>query len=115
MALKTFLDYDKREDKIIGLVDYGDENRSWHAATSVVVVMTSEILSASWSQALSYFFVKGNCKGPILKIYICEAISILQNIGLTPCHFVCDQGKNFFSILGVFFFTSFKKLPKLPN
>lgn len=95
MSLKTYLDYDSNKDRIIGLQDFGDENRSYNLATSVVVVMASGIGGESWSQAVSYFFVSGNCLGSLLKKYIFEAISKLEAIGLYPSQFVCDQGSNF--------------------
>ena len=94
MSLKTFLDYDRFKDKIIGLQDFGDENRSRNLATSAMVIMASGIGGQSWSQAISYF-VYGNCRGLTMKTYIFEAISKLQAIGLKPCQFVCDQGDNF--------------------
>lgn len=51
-----------------------------------------------WSHPLSYFIVHGSCKGDVAKKYIFEAIIQLQNIGLNPCHFVCDQGSNFLNL-----------------
>ena len=95
MFLKTFLDYDRFKDKTIGLQDFGDENRSRNLATSAMVIMASGIGGQSWSQAISYLFVYGNCKGLTMKTYIFEAISKLQAIALKPCQFVSDQGDNF--------------------
>ena len=43
MSLKTFLDNDRFKDKIIGLQDFGDENRSRNLATSAMFIMASGI------------------------------------------------------------------------
>ncbi len=104
MSLKCHLQYDRKFDRIIGIEDYGDENRTSRLATTAMTIMVQGIGGEPWSHPLAYFFVKGACKGDVLKKYILEVITQLQNIGLIPCHFVCDQGtnfQNFANLLGV--------------
>ncbi|XP_049315827.1 uncharacterized protein LOC125779232 [Bactrocera dorsalis] len=104
MSLKCHLQYDRKFDRVIGIEDYGDENRTSRLATTAMTIMVQGIGGEPWSHPFAYFFVKGSCKGDVLKKYIFEAITQLQNIGLIPCHFVCDQGtnfQNFASLLGV--------------
>ncbi|XP_069968056.1 uncharacterized protein [Bactrocera oleae] len=104
MALKSHLQYVPKYDQIIGVEDYGDENRTSRIGDSAMTLMVQGIGGMPWSHPLSYFIVHGSCKGDIAKKYIFEAITQIQNIGLVPCHFVADQGSNFVylsRILGV--------------
>ena len=43
MSLKTFLDYDRFKDEIIGLQGFRDKNRFRNLATSAMVIMSSGI------------------------------------------------------------------------
>ncbi|XP_054091647.1 uncharacterized protein LOC128923155 [Zeugodacus cucurbitae] len=104
MALKSHFQYVPKFDKIVGVEDYGDENRTSRIGNSAMTLMVQGIGGIPWSHPLSYFIVHGSCKGDVAKKYIFEAITQLQNIGLIPCHFVSDQGSNFLylsRILGV--------------
>ncbi|XP_054746303.1 uncharacterized protein LOC129250729 [Anastrepha obliqua] len=104
MALKSHMQYVAKYDKIIGVEDYGDENRTCRIGNSDMTLMVQGIGGVPWTHPLSYFIVHGSCKRDVAKKYIFEAITQLQNISLTPCHFVCDQGSNFIylaRILGV--------------
>ena len=92
MSLKTHLQYDRYRDLIVGLEDYGDENRTSRIASSVLTRMVQGIGGKPWSQPFAYFFVRKSCKGDVLKQYIFEVVSQLQGIGFHPYHFVCDQG-----------------------
>ncbi len=95
MSLKTHLQYDRYRDLIVGLEDYGDENRTSRIASSVLTLVVQDIGGEPWSQPLAYFFVHKSCKGDVLKQYVFEVVSQLQGIGLHPCRFVCDQRSNF--------------------
>ena len=92
------------EDKFVSVSCDEMSLKTRNLDTSAMVIMASGIARQNWSQAVSYFFVYGNCTGLTKKTYIFEAISKLQAIGLTPCQFVCDQGGifvNYSKIVGV--------------
>ncbi|XP_017469534.1 PREDICTED: uncharacterized protein LOC108361430 [Rhagoletis zephyria] len=104
MSLKTNVQYERSRDMIIGLEDYGDENRTPSVASSVLTILVQGIGGNSWTHPLAYFFVHKSCKGHIMEKYIFQAIGQLQSIGLRPCQLVTDQGSNFMSfsrIVGV--------------
>ncbi|XP_069965811.1 uncharacterized protein [Bactrocera oleae] len=101
MALKSHMQYLPKFDKIVGVEDYGAENRTSRIGNSAMTLMVQGIGGAPWSHPLSYFIVHGSCKGDVAKKYIFETITQLQNIGLNPCHFVCDQGSNFLNLARV--------------
>ena len=62
MSLKKCLEYDIRFDKIVGLEDLGNGDRSAYIANSVMVIMVQGIIySRSWTHPLAYFFVEGSC------------------------------------------------------
>ncbi|XP_036329325.1 uncharacterized protein LOC118741457 isoform X1 [Rhagoletis pomonella] len=90
MSLKIHLKYDKNRDLIVGLEDYGDENRTSRTANSVLCMMAQGIGGLRWSQPVAYFFVHNSCKGDVLKKYVFEVIGQLQGIGLKVCQFVSD-------------------------
>ncbi len=79
MALKSHMQYLPKFDKIVGVEDYGDENRTSRIGNSAMTLMVQGIGGAPWSHPLSYFIVHGSCK----------------------CHFVCDQGSNFLNLARV--------------
>ncbi|KNC25910.1 hypothetical protein FF38_10333 [Lucilia cuprina] len=56
MSLKINLYYDRKSDKIIGLEDYGLDNRTSKAATSVMVFMVQGIGGQAWKQPVCYYF-----------------------------------------------------------
>lgn len=93
MSLKTHMTYDRKTDKIIGLEDFGDGNRSSKVANSVMVFMAQGIGGQAWKQPICYYFVNNSCNAQLLQHYTFEIIKSLQEIGLKPVHFVCDQGK----------------------
>ncbi|XP_067617072.1 uncharacterized protein [Eurosta solidaginis] len=95
MALKSHMQYLPKFDKIVGLEDYGDENRTSRIGNSAFALMVQGIGGEPWSHPLAYFIVHNSCDGDVVKKYIFEDITQLQNIGLIPCHFVSDQGSNF--------------------
>lgn len=98
MSLKVNLFYDRKYDKIVGLEDYGEGNRTSNVATHVMVFFIQGISGQFWKQPLCYYFVNNNANAIFLKRYLLEVIAALQDIGLIPVHFVCDQGKNFVSL-----------------
>ncbi|XP_067621448.1 uncharacterized protein [Eurosta solidaginis] len=95
MSLKVHVQFERNRDLIMGLEDYGDENRTSRVATSVLAVLVQGIGGKAWNHPLAYFFVHKTCRGSVLKQYVFEIITQLQSIGLHPCQMVTDQGPNF--------------------
>lgn len=90
--MKCHLQSNSKFDKVLGLEDYGDKRRTSRLGTTAMNIMVQGIDGKPWSYPLAYFFVRGSSKWNVVKKYILEAISQLQNLELVPYHLVCDQG-----------------------
>jgi len=96
MSLSPNLVFDRREDKIIGLEDFGNGDRSNKIASSATVFLIQGIFS-KWSQLLCCFLAQGQTKSSQLHIERDTVVRQLKSIDLIPCIFICDQGRNFVS------------------
>lgn len=90
ISLTEEIHYNATKDKIIGVVDDG-ENRTNERAKTVVVCMATGI-THSWKHVLGYWLlgarhISGQIKGIVLK-----CLDAAAEVGLTVKSIVCDQG-----------------------
>ncbi|CAH1382038.1 unnamed protein product [Tenebrio molitor] len=91
MAIKPSLSYNKKQDIIDGLEDFGNGDRSSHIADHANVFMVKGI-HRQWKQAVSFNFSSGPIKSQKLKPLLLEIIKECKQIGLEVVATVCDQG-----------------------
>jgi hypothetical protein len=91
MAIKPLLSYNKKQDIIDGLEDFGNGDRSSHIADHANVFMVKGI-HRQWKQAVSFNFSSGPIKSQKLKPLLLEIIKECKQIGLEVVATVCDQG-----------------------
>lgn len=90
MAISPKLTYQRKDDVVIGLEDYGDEKNGF-IANHVNVFMIKGI-HRQWKQPVAFTFSKGPVKALKLKHLLKSIIMECQNIGLEVVATVCDQG-----------------------
>ena len=92
MSLRNNLSYSTGEDKVIGLVDFGDEQTN-DRADSVLVAMLRGIRS-KWKQPLFFFFTKTTVKPLKLRKIVHDCINNVNSTGLQIVSIITDQGPN---------------------
>ncbi|CAH0717089.1 unnamed protein product, partial [Brenthis ino] len=90
MALTPHFDYNKKSDRIIGLVDNGISTQN-KIADHVLVVMIRGIFK-NYKQPISYTFCSGSTKRDDLCLLIRTLTKKLTSVGFTVLATVCDQG-----------------------
>ncbi|CAB4003298.1 Transposable element P transposase [Paramuricea clavata] len=110
ISLKISLLYDSARDKVVGVEDFGDGNRSRRVATSAIVFMARAI-TANWKQPLGYYLVHEACPSEVLKEKLFE---ILNKTRLNPLEnffgAIRQQGGNSDSPTPLQFTRGFRKL-----
>ena len=66
LSLKVNLQYDKATDRVIGVEDFGDGERTGKVATSALVFMARGI-TKNWKQPLGYLLVNESCPSERIK------------------------------------------------
>ena len=92
MSLKRHIFYDVKSDKIQGIEDFGNNNRSSQVASSVLVLMAHGI-NRNW-KPISFYFSNNSCPSEKLQVILKEAIVHLQQLGLEVQSVVSDMGSN---------------------
>ena len=92
MSLKEGLEYNKEEDNIEGLEDFGHQ-RTHFAANHATVFMVRGLLQP-WKQAVGYVLSTGTINGNLLKSLVSKCLEKLTEIGLKIKAVICDQGPN---------------------
>lgn len=107
MSIKENLSYNAKKDRIDGFEDFGQHRRGRYVANQASVFMVRSI-TGQWKQPIAYYFSSGPVCGRVLKELILEAVAEVQKIGLTVKVFVCDQGSNNRSAIGMLGVTQLK-------
>ena len=93
MAIKSGISYDRRNDAIEGMEDFGTMGKTKNMANTALVFMIRG-LSQKWKQCIGYFLSAGPLSSKTLKQLTLEAIDKLSEVGLNVKVIVCDQGSN---------------------
>ena len=93
MAVKTGLSYDKSEDCIAGVEDFGELGKTKLLADQALVFMVRG-LASKWKQCIGYFYSSGPIKAETLQCLTLKAIEKLATAGFKVRALVCDQGTN---------------------
>lgn len=91
VSLDNGLYYEANKQKIIGYEDLGKLGRTSKPANHALVLMIRG-LRKSWKQVIAYYFTAYTISCQSLKAIIKNAISELQEIGITVKATICDQG-----------------------
>ena len=94
MSLKTNLRYNRGEDKLYGVEDFGSENRGNRRANVALVLMIVGI-KKKWKQHVAFFFSYNTIKSNILEIIIMKSVALLRSCGFNVVGITTDQGQNF--------------------
>lgn len=103
MSVQANLTYDKSKDKIVGFVDYGDDNATNTIAKSVCVFMVRSLFG-KFKQALYYIPCASNIPAENLLVQVLKCLDICKNLGLKVRAICCDQGptnRKFYNTLNV--------------
>ena len=92
MSMKEGLSYNKEEDNIEGVEDFGNQ-RTAYAANHATVFMVRGLLEP-WKQAVGYFLSSGAISGALLKPLLSKCLDKVHEIGLDVRAVICDQGSN---------------------
>lgn len=91
MSIDSLVNYDSKEDEIVGIEDFGAGKRKPEIADHVNVFMVKGIFR-QWKQPICYTFSGGPEKSQTLKGLIKDIIHECHRIGLRILATVCDQG-----------------------
>ena len=104
MSIKEWVNYNKENDNIEGLEDFGCSRRSMYIANHAIVFMVRG-LKVNWKQPVGYFLSSGPINSPMLKLLLCECLDKLVSNGIIVKCIIADQGSNnqklFSKLLGV--------------
>ncbi len=95
MSLKEALQYDKGNDKVVGVCKTGSKVEF---TSSALVFMVSG-MKRKWRQAILYHFAKNAVSSTKLQPMITSCITKLQECGLHVVNVTTDQGSNFSSLM----------------
>lgn len=90
MSLTPHFDYNKKSDRIIGLVDNGITTQNKIADHALVVMIRG--IFKNYKQPISYTFCSGSTKKDDLCLLIKTLTRKLSSVGFTVLATVCDQG-----------------------
>lgn len=90
MAIGAGISYDKRNDKIIGFVDNGEQMNKEFCDHALVFMIRGTV--KKFKQPLAYYFCSGSTKSAELKAQIKKIIKKVQKTGLEVVATICDQG-----------------------
>ena len=102
ISIKSRLEFDRKEQKLIGLED-SKHKRTGNLARYALCVMING-LANNYRQLLGYVFTHKPAGVPLLKEFVFEAIDKVNKTGLKVVALTTDQGTNFckfFNDLGV--------------
>ena len=94
MSLKTNLTYDKKSDKVVGIVDFGDGDRAAARANSVTVLMLRGIRKA-WKQAIAYVFTNNAIPHQKVSEILTKVLKRTTAAGFHVVGITTDQGATF--------------------
>lgn len=80
MTIEAALQYNVKEDYIIGFEDNGRDRQNKFADHALVIMAKG--IARKWKQPVAYYFFEGGVKAADLQYIIKEVIQHLQNIGL---------------------------------
>lgn len=98
MSLMDGLKYNQTLDKVIGVVDYGEEDRTEVWAKSVTVFMLRGIRK-NWKQAVGYVFTNTAISPNKLKDLLEDFVEKIGDCGLELVGITSDQGSTFVKTL----------------
>ena len=108
ISLKANLQYDPAKDKVVGIEDLGNGDRTDNITTSALVFMARGIKD-NWKQPLGYLLVNESCPSEKLLAKLYEMLDTLTAVGLHVVTIVSNLGSNFQKLL-----THLKVIPQQP-
>lgn len=100
MSLDCDLQYNVKEDFIIGVEDFGTDRMP--ALADHVLVFMAKGIYKKWKQPVCFTFSNGPIKSLQLKQLLKNVIIECQNIGLVVVGTICDQGSSNQSVINSF-------------
>ena len=97
LSLKTNLFYDVKNDRIVGLEDFGCGTQTNKVANQALVLLIRSI-SGKWKRPLGYALVNGGCPREEMEELMKDAIDKVEGIGLNGAVVMSDMGSNFQSL-----------------
>jgi len=113
MSIKEFLQYDKHQDALEGIEDFGKGRVGKRAATEVLVFMISGIRT-TYKIPLSFYFSTSNTTSEMLETLVKENIFEMNRLGYRVRICVCDMSftnQGLYRKLGIDNTKPFIKLP----
>ena len=103
ISLKSRLEFDPKEQKLVGLEDFGVGKRTGRVAKYALCAMIQGIAN-NYKQLIGYVFSSSPTPATELRPFVFETIEKINSTGLKVVNITTDQGKNFgkfFRDLGV--------------
>ena len=95
MSLKCNLNYDVKDDVVVGLEDLGEGWNRKNAVVTSALVFMARGLSSNWKQPVGYVLTNSACGACDMKQLLFNCIDKLHAAGLTVMVVISDQGTNF--------------------
>ena len=96
MSLKSKLEFNPVDGKVVGFEDYGHGKRTGLVAKHALCSMIQGI-STGYKQLVGYAFTASSSSSPYLKDFVFQTIEKINSTGLKVLSIVTDQGNNFYS------------------
>lgn len=93
VTLSRDLKYSPTIDEVVGVQDYGNNDRK-NVLGKQTCVFLVQGLTTAWSHVLSFYVSEKNISGNDLTKMLLENISVATSIGLNINVTICDQGSN---------------------
>lgn len=98
MAIEPAVTYNKKYDKIDGLVEVTNKRNDFadHALTFMLRGAVNK-----WQQPIAFYFTKGAASSIDMKKILKEIVEAVVETGLLPIAIICDQGASFRSAINM--------------